>query len=118
VSDNTRIRAHDQVECGFDDVLGALRARLPSEVGPSSRLGSDFAHRGMARFAVQIDGVDASLLVFRLVGGTQAPVTEIAVASTDERETSLPASASRRFLDDVMVAIDNELRAGKARRAS
>jgi hypothetical protein len=72
----------------------------------------------MARLSVQVGGVDASVLVFRLVGGTQAPVTEVALAVTEEPGTEPVAALGRPFLDALMSALEHELRPANARRTT
>jgi hypothetical protein len=107
-----RICAHDQIERSFADVLQALPAlltKLGATVRPLERPGADFTHRGMARLAVQVDGVDMSVLVYRLVGGTQAPVTEVAFAVTGEPAPQAAAVIGRAYLDAVMRALQPEL---------
>lgn len=113
-----RICAHEQVEAAFDDVFEALPT-LPALVGaqaPGAKPRSDFRHRDMARLPVHVEGHDASLLVFRLVGGRQAPITEIAVVTTVEGGAELPASAGRRFIEDLTRALESELRAESGQR--
>jgi hypothetical protein len=67
---------------------------------------------------VQVGGADASVLVFRLVGGAQAPVTEIALAVTDEPGAEPVAALGRPFLDALMSALEHELRPAAGRRTT
>ena len=113
VTTRARICAHEQVEAAFDDVFEAL-STLPTFVGaqvPGAKPRPDFRHRDMARLPVHVEGHDASLVVFRLVGGRQAPITEIAVVTTVESGAELPASAGRRFIEHLTRALESELRA-------
>jgi hypothetical protein len=120
VTTRARICAHEQVEAAFDDVFEAL-STLPALAGaqvPGATPGPDFRHRDMARLPVQVEGHDASLLVFRLVGGRQAPITEIAVVVTAESGAELPASAGQRFIERLTRALESELRAESGQRRS
>jgi len=120
VTTRARICAHEQVEAAFDDVFEALPT-LPAFVGaqlPGAKPRPDFRHRDMARLPVHVEGHDASLLVFRLVGGRQAPITEIAVVTTVESGAALPASTGRRFIEQLTRALESELRAESGQRSS
>lgn len=115
-----RICAYEEVEAAFDDVFEVLPT-LPPIVGaqvPGAKPRPDFRHRDMARLPVLIEGHDACLLVFRLVGGRQAPITEIAVVTTANRGAELPASAGRRFIEQLTRALESELRAESEQRRS
>jgi hypothetical protein len=116
VTTSVRICAHEQVEAPFDDVLKVLPA-LGTLVGADSAAGdreADFVHRNLARLPVRIAGHEASLLLFRLVGGRQHPITEIALAGTVEQESELQVKAGRQYVEDVARALEAELRAEAA----
>lgn len=107
---------HEYVEGALKDVVRILQANqallavpaTPGEFGPEeSRPG--FVHRGLASLPVQIGGLDASLVAMRVVGGTQAPITELVLVGAATSSSEPPAALARGFADLVR-ALEKDLR--------
>ena len=107
------IVAHEYVAGAFEDVLDALQTSSAlARVGAAgSRDRSSFARRGSrgtASRAVHIGDAEATLLVVRIVGGRQEPVTELLLTTGVVGDTQLPALEARRFLEDVVLTVETD----------
>ena len=115
------IVAHEYVAGAFEAVLDALQtsSMLSGAGGAGSRDRSLFARRGSrgtASRAVQIGDAEATLLVVRVIGGRQEPVTELLLTRAVAGDTQLPESEARRFLEDVVLTVEKRLTAASRAR--
>lgn len=106
---------HEYVERPFEDVVGMLRS-APALLGIETRPGDEelrleFVHKSLASLPVTVDDLGASLLVVRIVGGRQQPVTELILARTTAGTSPPDASAAQHFVDDLVHALETELSA-------
>jgi hypothetical protein len=93
------------VDTEFHAVLGALDSVLSTYWPSTGRFES--VHGRMASVQVELDGLNATLRLFPLVGGTQKPVTELLLIVGAGRGDQAPAA--RRFLVDLVRLVENEL---------
>jgi hypothetical protein len=98
------------IDAQLDAVLDALD-NVASSGYPTMR-NCERVYGRMATAAVEFDGLDATLRVFPLVGGTQEPVTELllSVGASDGDQ----ATSARRFLVELVRLVETELHASPA----
>ena len=112
VTDTSYTCIREYVAGAFEDVVRILRSNR-ARLGIESRLDedqgrADFVHHGMADVAVRVGGVDASLRVFRIVGGTLEPVAELVLVARSTRGSQFPTSATE-FVQELVAALEQEL---------